>query len=599
MLNRRIVAGRLVRLACLRHVRDLAEAGERGFVFSRLHAEAAILFIECSCRHSKNSMDGKIKAGDFFVLEPWQRFIVWSLFGWRRREDMGRRFRMALIEIARKNGKSTFMSALMLLLLVFDLPAEPGAEIYCVATKEAQAKIVFREAVNMVGRSKPLKKRLVTGAKSITFPKLGSFIQILGSDSDTTDGLNTSAVVADELHEWKTRHRGLFDKLVTAGGARFQPIFLFITTAGNDDSELWVSEREISVQALESARTGVVINDERFAFIACQDTDERPCAGCAQCAVPLPDGRGSKRVGSETNWTAKFHDVCDGSGTIKPDDSFDETTWKKANPNLNVSVSLRYLRGIATEARTSTEWKYKLDRYHLGRRVSANRAFITSDLWLKGSRPVVTPAKALAFGGLDLARRHDFAALALCFPVADEYHFVSQSFTTEQRHDDLQTPQLNKWIADGLLICHKGDAIEFADIRRRVVALSQRYTVKSWAYDPNFARLMGETLQNEDGLTIFAFTQTDRFYNEPLRLFEKALGEGRVRHNGDPVLSWQALNLSVKASSADLWMPDKSHATKKIDAMVALLMAFSECLFHERNLSVYDKRDPRSLGDDD
>ena len=239
-----------------------------------------------------------------------------------------------------------------------------------------------------------------------------------------------------------------------------------------------------------------------------------------------------------------------------------------------------------------------MDRYHLGKKVSSNRLFIAPELWLRGAKPVIAPAKAMGFGGLDLSRRYDFSAFAICFPVADQYHFVTQSFTVEQRDDALNSPQIQKWINDGLLLAYKGEAIDFTDIRRRVVAASKRWTIKSWAYDPNFARLFGQTLLNEDGLNVFEFTQSDRFYNEPLRQFEAALKAGRVFHNGDPVLTWQALNLSLKVGSTDLWMPDKSHATKKIDAMVALLMAFSECLFHEKNLSVYDKRDPRSLGDD-
>ena len=507
---------------------------------------------------------------------------------------------MCLIEIARKNGKSTFMSALMLLLLVFDLPAEPGAEIYCVATKEAQAKIVFREAVNMVGSSKSLKKRLVPGAKSIRYPKLGSFIQILGSDSKSTDGLNTSAVVADELHEWQKRHSGLFDKLVTAGGARFQPLFLFITTAGNDDSELWLREREQTIAAVQAALTGVAANDERYGFIACCEVDDRPCIGCKQCRGSRScDRNGSAgALPSQSHWLSLLNETCDGSGTIPADDSFDEATWGKANPNLGVSVSPRYIRGFATEARTSTEAKYMLDRYFLGKKVSANRSFITAEIWQRGCRAVKAVKNSIAFGGLDLARRHDFAAFALCLPVGDEYHFITQSFTVEARCEDLTTGQINKWVNDGLLIAHKGEAIDYADIRKRVVASSKRFMVRSWAYDPNFARLMGQTLHNEDGLNVFEFTQNERFYNEPLRLFEQALKDGRIVHGGCPVLTWQALNLTVHANSADLWMPDKSHATKKIDAMVASLMAFSECLFAERNGSVYDKRDARTLGDE-
>jgi len=606
VLGGQLVAGRLVRLAVLRHVRDLVEAEARGYVFSEAHAEVAIVFIESCCKHSKNSPSGHTKAGDPFTLSDWQKFIIWCLFGWRRKEDGGRRFERSLIEIARKNGKSTFMAAIMLLLLVFDLPTEEAAEIYCVATKEAQAKIVFREAVNMIAKSKPLRKRLRPLAKSIHYSKTNSFIQILGSDSKSTDGLNTSAVVADELHEWAKRHEGLFEKITTAGGARFQPLIMFITTAGHDGSELWINEHDYFARVCESALTDEVVDDTVFGFLAAIDNHERPCLGCVKCghkhdarASGLAAGeKGNHSLARRAGWAALFNDHCDGSGTIAADDPFDEACWPKANPNLGISVAPRYLKARANEARQRPKALNTLLRYHMNVRVSSKAKFITPELWLRGAGATAVPRGAVGFGGFDLARSNDFAAFAAVFPIGEEIHLIGQAFTCEGRDDALMTPQIAAWIKSGSLICYEGDGIDYPDIERRIAAFSKRYSIRSWAYDPMFARVVAQNLSNDHGQEVFEFTQIAKFYNEPLRSFEQNLKEGWIRHGNEPCLAWQAGNLTIVRDSRDLWMPDKSNPLAKIDEMVSVLMAYSELLFHEKNGSVYDKRDVRVLGDD-
>jgi phage terminase large subunit-like protein len=135
VLAGRIVAGVHVRNACARHRRDLRTARARGFYFDRKRAEHALRFFGY-LRHWKGAF-----AGQPFVLAPWQQFIVWSLFGWRRRADGTRRFRIGWVEIARKNGKTTFAAGIALYCFVCD--REPGAEVYSAATKKDQARITF------------------------------------------------------------------------------------------------------------------------------------------------------------------------------------------------------------------------------------------------------------------------------------------------------------------------------------------------------------------------------------------------------------------------------------------------------------------------
>ena len=185
VLSGEIVVGRNVRLAVERHVADLKDADARGYYFDDDIAAEACEFFPAGCRHSKGKW-----AGQPFHLAPWQLFIVWCVFGWRRKADKFRRFRKVYISIGRKNGKSTWCAALGLLLLVFDNPKEEGPEVFCAATKEAQACIVFNEAKRMRRSSPSLRNVTEVFTKSITH--LDGFFEPSGSDSETTDGLNPS-----------------------------------------------------------------------------------------------------------------------------------------------------------------------------------------------------------------------------------------------------------------------------------------------------------------------------------------------------------------------------------------------------------------------
>ncbi len=191
VMSGKIVTGRLVRLAVQRHVEDLKHAGERGFEFKQGPAHDAIEFAAI-CRHSKGEW-----AGQVLVLEPWQKFVVWCIFGWRRKRDGMRRFRKAYLSMGRKNAKSTTCSYLALLLFAMDSPIEAGAEIYVAATKEAQACIIHSEAARMVKQSPSLKSIISAHKNNLSIQSNDSFFRPLGSDSDKTDGLNPHGVFKD------------------------------------------------------------------------------------------------------------------------------------------------------------------------------------------------------------------------------------------------------------------------------------------------------------------------------------------------------------------------------------------------------------------
>ncbi len=206
--DRAVVASRLMRLACARHLDDLASGPGRGLRFDAGAARHAIEFFGF-LRHSKGEW-----AGRTFTLAPWQAFVVGALFGWQRSDGL-RRFRTAYCAVPRKNGKSTLSAGIGLYLLVAD--GEQGAEVYSAATSRDQARIVFDEAKRMVQASPALKRRVGILINNLHVAASNARFMPLSSDASTMDGLNVHGAIIDELHAHKTRH--VVDVLETATGA--------------------------------------------------------------------------------------------------------------------------------------------------------------------------------------------------------------------------------------------------------------------------------------------------------------------------------------------------------------------------------------------
>jgi phage terminase large subunit-like protein len=252
--------GKYEQLARARQTRDLASP--RGFIYDEKAAARVVGFIEKYCKHYEGEWGGKP-----IRLEDWQkRDVIGPIFGWKR-ADGTRRFRTAYIEIPRKNGKSFLCSALALYLLIAD--GEPGAQVYSSATKEEQAAIVWKGAMEMVKASPDLSRFIEIHGENkktggtIFCHRTRSYFRPLGADSTTLDGLNPHAQIVDELHEHKDRR--VWAKLQTATGARRQPLTIAITTAGVYDPTAlgWQQHKYASGRARRSLRGRLLLRLHR------------------------------------------------------------------------------------------------------------------------------------------------------------------------------------------------------------------------------------------------------------------------------------------------------------------------------------------------
>lgn len=566
----RVVTGKYERAACLRHLQDLERGKERGIYFDETIADRACDFFPL-LKHTTGQYAGKP-----FELIAFQRFVVWSLNGWRREADRMRRFAHAYISMGRGNGKSPFAAALLLSFFAFDCPLEIRAEAYTVATKRDQARIVFDEVRRYVNQEDNLRGMFQTLRSNINIPANGSKLEPLGSDSKNTDGLVPHVIVADELHAWQEKHRELWEKLTTAMHKRRQPLMITITTAGSEESQLWREEYDLACRVVD--RDLPFDADDRFVYIAQIDDD---------------------------------------------DDPLDERVWPKANPMLAEGVvKLDALRSAAAAARVSPAKRNAFARYHGNRLTTSVAKLITPELWATGAGPLPDLDGMTGHAGFDWGWKDDIAALAMVFPLehvdppdvveslaapaVDDVHADDQPPPRKRRYAvrvwcwipehgprDLTAEPWAGWIRDGWLRVTPGNSTDTQAIYDCVEhEVLEQYGVGSVAMDPNNCREAGAQMANRFGVETFWFGQTCGKYNEPTRELVEALKEGRLLHGDNPLLAWAATNLVVATDNRDYMMPAKKKAKDKIDPMVAMIMGLSECIFAEQAAaSYYDEND--------
>ena len=524
-----VVACRYVKLACARHLADLKSGKARGLVWRPEAAQYRLAFYPRFLRHSKGEW-----ARRPYELSPWQKFVIGSVFGWKRR-DGTRRFRYVYEELPRKNGKSTLLAGVGLGLLVGD--NEPGAEIYAAATKKDQARIIFDEAKRMVAASPELAGLVSRFKLNMSVDLTGSKFEPLSSDERTLDGLNPHGLLIDELHKHRTR--ALLDVLDTALGARRQPLLWIITTAGDDAPEsVYANENDYATKVLE----GVVEDDSLFAFIATIDKDDR--------------------------WD-------------------DPVAWAKANPNLGISVKLDDLERQARKAAKSPASLSAFKRLRLNVRSAVSERAIDMQQWAKNTRGKFDPDKLPAearrcWGGLDISTKIDITAWVKLF-APDEAgimrvacRFWMPADTIEQRADRDRMPY-RRWVDEGWIEVTPGNVIDQAEIRAAILGDQAAFDIQSMGFDPWNATQLGIEL-NEAGVEAAEFIQGLRSYTAPTKELQALVQGCKLDHGDNPVLAVMASNLKIQRDKNLNEMPHKAHSIGRIDGMCALIMAIGRMM---------------------
>ncbi|MEB4781415.1 terminase large subunit [Paenibacillus jamilae] len=547
VLSGDIPAGEPVRLACQRHLDNLRDSQLNvttfEYYFDDLASQHAIDFFGY-LRHSKGKW-----ARQSFELQPWQKFIVGSIFGWLHKTTQLRRFRTAYEEIPRKNGKSTKVSGIGLYLTLAD--EEYGAEVYAAATKRDQAKITFDEASRMVKASPDLLQHFRVYKNNLHVIETGSKFEPLGADSDSQDGLNVHGGLIDEYHAHKTS--AMYDVIESGTSAREQPLIYVITTAGINQNGPCYQLRDYAIKVLK----GIQPDETFFAYIATIDDD---------------------------------------------DDPFDPEVWMKANPNLGISKSLDYMVKQANKAKQMATAYVNFLIKDLNRWTNAAVKWIPLSKWdaSAGSIDLEELKGRKCYGGLDLSTKLDITAFALIFPPDTpdgEYIILVYFWIPEeavQEKEDKDKALYTHWVKQGLVYTTPGNVIDYQFIRKTINDLGKLYKIEQIAYDPWKATQTALEL-TDDGFTMVELSQTLKNLSEATQEFEKLVVSKRLIHGGNEVMRWMVDNTVVRMDENENVAPAKKKSTGRIDGVAAAINALARAIVKEDNTSIYEKRGPRDL----
>jgi phage terminase large subunit-like protein len=520
----RIVTSKKVRQACDRHLNDLKRQGTKAFpwVFDEERGFRVVDFIQRFCRPSQGNFTR-------LALQPWQHFIIGSLYGWVHKDTKLRRFKEGLIFVGRKNGKSTLVSGLSLYGASKD--GENGARVYMLANSMKQARVVFDECKNMVKKSPLFQRHFKPVLHEIRYDKTFSKIEPQASDSEKLDGLNCHLGIFDEIHEYKDYK--LINVIKNSTGARQQPLILYITTAGYQLDGPLMDYYEKAADVLE----GVIQDERSFYFMA--EIDEE-------------------------------------------DDVDDPTNWVKANPNLGVTLDLDTLIEEWNTRKHIPAERADFIAKRLNVFVQTDElSFIDHEI-IKRNKDMIDLSELEGqncIGGFDLSQTEDFTSACLEFPLDDGRVFVLSHSFIPRRKVELDNEKLpyREWEREGLLTICRGDYVDYKAVYDWFVEQSKRYLIDLITYDPANAFRLVADLQAH-GFQTQVVRQGALTLSPALKDIKELLLDGKVVFNRNKMFRWYLNNVKLVEDRNGNWMPTKQSRYRKIDGFAAWLNAHTEVM---------------------
>lgn len=473
-------------------------------------------------RHSKGE-----HAGQPFILLPWQVDIINSLYGVLK-EDGRRRYKVAYLEIPRKQGKSHLLAGLCLYELIF---GDQGGEIFACANSREQARYLFNIATSMIQSNRDLSNMLVVYKNNIFNQKKNSIFKVLSRDATTALGFNASFVVMDEL--LGAPDDSLYNSMLTSMGARSQPLMVSITTAGWSRASFCYQLHEYT----EKVNTGVVTDDTFYGKIYGLDEDD--------------------------DWT-------------------DEKIWYKCNPSLGVTVSLENFREQYNRAKEFPQSERSFKTLNLNAWLSSDKGWMTDGSWMLCEEADLTTDSfkgETCYAGLDLSSTQDLTALVLCFYREGKYYIFPYSFCPEEnikirgRKDKVP---YELWADSDWLIATPGNATDYDYIINKLKELSADFNIAEVTVDRWNSTFLITKLQ-EAGFNVTLFGQGFQSMTSPIKLMERLVLTKSLVHDGNPVYRWCMSNVILKIDPAGNCKCDKAKSREKIDTVVASLMALERC----------------------
>lgn len=500
-------------------VSDLNNPGKYHFDIDK--ATRPINFIEKFCKHSKGQWAGKP-----VVLDLWQKAIIQTIFGFVDEKGF-RRYREVFIVVARKNGKSTLLSAIGLYMLFAD--HEGGAQVCCVASKKDQAKIVFEEAKNMVSQSALLQKHIRKRKSDLYVDLTFSTFEPLASDSNTLDGLNMHCGILDEVHAWKDRN--IYDVSKQSMGARQQPLLVSISTAGFIRENIYDSLYELSEDILNGTK-----KDERFL-----------------CFIYELDSR--------SEWTV-------------------QKKWIKANPGLGTIKGIDYLKEQVKRARNDKNYLPTLLTKDFNIRETGVGSWLTFEtVENKSAFDLKDLNGCYGIGGVDLSSVGDLTC-ATCLIKKNNDLFVTQMyFIPEERatqHESEDKVPYKVWKENGYIRFSSGNMVNFSDVTNWFNELRDKYNIYTlWVgYDQWGANQWADEMK-QNGYTLEPVIQGAKTMSTPMKILASDLADKKINYNNNPILKWCLTNTQIEVDKNDNIRPVKGKNSKqRIDGAVSLIDSY-------------------------
>jgi phage terminase large subunit-like protein len=531
VLAKREPAGAPVRQACARHV---ADRKRKDLVWDGEKAARAIAFFPVMLT---------LEGGRPFELEPFQKFIVGSVFGWYNR-DGTRRFRTAYVETAKGSGKTPLAAGIGLYGLVAD--GEPAAEIYSAATARDQASIVFRDAKRMVEASPELRELVHDQVGSLSIPAEHSVFRPVSAEHRGLDGKRVHIALVDELHEHPSAI--VLDKMRAGTKSRPNALIFIITNSGYDRSSVCYRQHEYSRKVL----SGALKDDSLFAYVAALD---------------------------------------------EKDDWRNPKVWPKANPGLGKILPVRYLEEQVREAVGMPAKEALVRRLNFCQWTESHSVFIPDDVWMANG-DAAGPAETW-IAAVDLGFADDLSAAA--FVGQDDegrwgvkMRFWAAEATIRRRRAEGRYPY-HLWVEQGFITVTPGEVTDYDQIERDLLEECESLGVAEIAYDRFMANQLMSHLRDALGEErVIPFGQGFVSMSAPTKELLRLAADRKIRHGGNPVLRWMNANVQIRQDPAGNLKMDKGASAEKIDGMVALAMALGRAMVRQAGPvvqpSIYEER---------
>ena len=510
-------------------VNDIHDPGE--YFYSSKRANHILEFAENYCRHSKGKFGGKPVR-----LELWEKAHLAAVFGFIDIEG-NRKYRESLLIVGKKNGKSLLASIVGLYMLTAD--GEMGPEVYAVATKKDQSKIIWLESKRMVRKSPALTKRVRPLVAELDTDFNDGVFKPLASDSDTLDGLNIHCVLMDEIHQWK-QGKALYDIMADGVSAREQPLVYITSTAGTIREDIYDQKYDEAEMVINGYDDPEGYKDEHFiAFI--YELDNR------------------------REWT-------------------DEKCWQKANPGLGTIKNKQTLKDKVEKAKKNPLLVKNLLCKEFNIRETSSEAWLTFE---QANNTETFNIKKLkpryGIGGVDLSSTTDLTAGKVIFKIPNDEHIYVLSMywmpedLVEKRVAEDKIPY-DIWIEKGYVRTCKGNKISYRDVKAWFVEIQEQHDIylSMIGYDSWSAAYFVEDMQDYFGKTaMIPVIQGKKTLSQPMKNLGADLESNLIVYNNNPVDKWCLCNTAVDIDRNDNIQPIKtSKPRRRIDGTAALLDAY-------------------------